>query len=87
MSPPVLSFSTFSVKSQGLQSSNIGLYINFMQVVWSLHVQGLALFPGLKRSKGQVSAICTCTIECHPLHMLSIYLHYLKVILSVGFLS
>ena len=57
-----------------------------MQVVWSLHVQGLALFPGLKRSKGQVSAICTCSyhhrVPCPPQF---IYLHYLKVILSVGF--
>ena len=71
-------------KSQGLQSLDL-----YMQVVWSLHVQGLASFLGLKRSKSQVSAICTCkcdliTIECHAWPPQSIYVHYLKVILSVG---
>ena len=46
----------------------------FMQVFWSLHVQELALFPGVKRSKGQVSAGLNCH-EYHALHIPSIYLH------------
>ena len=54
-----LFFHFISCKGQHLQS--LGLYLIFMQAVLSLHVQELALFPGLKRSKGQVSAIWTYT--------------------------
>ena len=81
MSPCTPSFIFSFCQSQGLQS----LGCVFMLVVWSLHVQGLALFLGLNRSKVIfINFLNHHRVPCPP-HTIHILIHYLKVILSVGF--